>query len=309
MPINNEITLSRAIALFLGDQIAETKRSYQYVLRYLEEYTHVTGLYLVKDVRSDHLIEMIQKVVAKPSVKSTATVNKYIKTTKVFFNWCIKHGFIQPPSPAMAIKRKKEPMAVNRQKAMPDEIYLKVVDCVKWDTRAYALVLFLGDSGDRIGGAAHLEWRHLDLNKRSALVTEKGQDPRYVYFRAECCLALLRWKTEQSADQGDYVFSKNGSQLSNDALGQYFTRWCHKAGVGNWGPHSLRHRLGYQMADKRIAPSTAAMVLGHTNVTTTLKNYYPRDWERAQQIVDELGFEPGKKAESPKILVDNCATG
>ncbi len=301
----SEMTLSRAINLFLGDQNPETKRSYQYVLRYLEEYTHVIGLYLVSEVRPDHLIELIQKVVARPSVKSTATVNKYIKTTKVFFNWCIKVGFILPPSPANAIKRKKEPMAVSRQKAMPDEIYLKIVDCVKWDIRAYALVLFLGDSGDRIGGAAHLRWKDLDLNKRSALVTEKGQDPRYVYFRPECCTALLRWKLKQDKDEEAFVFSKAGEFLSNDALGQYFTRWCHKAGVGNWGPHSLRHRLGYQMADKRIAPSTAAMVLGHTNVTTTLKNYYPRDWERAQQVVDELGFSPDEKPKTPKIIPDN----
>jgi integrase len=301
--------LSRAIKLFLGDQKASTGKSYRYVLNYMEEYTHITGLYELSEVHPAHLIEMIQIVVARPTVKSTATVNKYIKTIKVFFNWCIKHGFIDPPSPAQAIKRKKEPMAVARQKAMPDASYHQLVDCAKWDVRAYALVLFLGDSGDRIGGAAHLKWRDLDLAKRSALVTEKGQDPRYVYFRAECCTALLRWKTKQGKGDDDYVFSKDGKAISNDALGQYFTRWCHKAGIGNWGPHSLRHRLGYQMADKRIAPSTAAMVLGHVNVTTTLKNYYPRDWERAQQVVDELGFDPANRPQTPKIIEDKLGTG
>lgn len=301
--------LSRAIKLFLGDQKPTTARSYAYVLKFMEEYTHVYGLYNLHEIHPDHLIEMIQLVVQRPTVKSTATVNKYIKTIKVFFNWCIKCGFLAPPSPAVAIKRRKEPMAVSRQKAMPDATYLQLVERVKWDVRAYALVLFLGDSGDRIGGAAHLRWSDVDLNKRSALVTEKGQDPRFVYFRPECCLALTRWRTEQAAKPDAFVFSKDGGLISNDALGQYFTRWCHKAGIGNWGPHSLRHRLGYQMADKRIAPSTAAMVLGHVNVTTTLKNYYPRDWERAQMVVDELGFDPAKKPELPKILKDNLGTG
>ena len=48
--------LSRAIKLFLGDQKPTTARSYAYVLKFMEEYTHVYGLYSLHEIHPDHLI-------------------------------------------------------------------------------------------------------------------------------------------------------------------------------------------------------------------------------------------------------------
>lgn len=303
-----KITLSRAIKLFLGDKTPNTRRSYQYVLKYMEEYTHVTGFYTLDEIKPDHLIEMIQIVEERQSVQSVETVNKYIKTIKVFFNWCIKCKFIDPPSPAEAVKRRRAPLAVDREKAMPNDQFTKLITRVQFDVRAYALVSFLADSADRIGGAANLQWKDVDLNKRRAVVTEKGQDPRFVFFGEECCAALVRWRTKQGKNEKAYVFSRDGEFTSGDALGQYFTRWCKKAGIGNWGPHSLRHRKAYNAVDEGYPPTTVALMLGHRNVMTTLRSYYPRDWELAREAVEKMSYKPNQRPELPKIFEDKFGT-
>lgn len=310
MPLANEMTLARAIKLFLGDQKPTTGRSYKYVLNYMQEYTHLNGLSLLSEIQPDHLIEMIQMVNERPTVKSVKTVNKYIKTIKVFFNWCLKFGFISPPAPSEAIKRRKEPIAVPRTKAMPNDQYATLLEYVRWQPRALALVLFLGDSGDRISGAANLKWKDIELTNRQATVTEKGQEPRFVFYSPDCTLALMRWKLLQAGKNDEcYVFSRNGDFISADSLGQFFTRKCIKAGIGNWGPHSLRHRFGHNAYDEGIGAPVVQVALGHRNLKTTLDSYFPRSYEDAKAAVDLLSRKYRERPELPKILKDDLSTG
>lgn len=79
--------------------------------------------------------------------------------------------------------------------------------------------------------------------------------------------------------------------MGNDSLGQLFTRICKRAGIPSYGPHSLRHRKGHQLADAKVNPSTAAMVLGHSDPTITLQHYYPKDWERAKREANNLATQ------------------
>jgi hypothetical protein len=199
---------------------------------------------------------------------------------------------MEPPSPAASVKRLSQAQMVPRDKAMPDQAYLQLLDYCKYDKRAFALVLFLGDTGCRIGGCAGLRWADIQFAEEIAIVQEKGAPERFVFFGHECSIALLRWQQEQRLKrQGEFVFSRNGKRMNNDSLGQYFEKVCQRAGIGQWGPHSLRHRKGHQMADSKVAPTVAQTVLGHTDVNTTLKHYYPKDLTRAQEVVKDLAFK------------------
>ncbi len=284
------LNLLDAINLFLGEQIPTTRKSYFYNLRDLR-------LYLgderpLNDVTGEDMIRFSQHYRSKAGIKSAHTYNKCVKTVRTFFNWCIKSDLMQPPSPALAIKRLTTSQKIPRDKAMPHEAYIQLLDYCKWDKRGYALVLFLGDTGCRIGGAAGLRWADIQFNEEIASVTEKGKVERFVFFGHECSVSMLRWQQEQRLKRrGEYVFSRNGVQMQNDSLGQYFEKLCKRAGIGQFGPHSLRHRKGHQMADNKVAASVAQTVLGHADVGTTLNHYYPKDLARAQDVVKELSFK------------------
>lgn len=290
--------LQRAVTLFLGEQIASTRRSYFYVLKAMQNYIGLTRD--IQGINPDDLIEHMQKIRARPEITSPATVNKHVKTIRTFFNWCIKTNLMKPPSPADALKRQRQSRFVDRDKAMPDYLYEQLLDYARWTPRYHALVLFLGDTGCRIGGAAGLKWTDIDFETRTATVTEKGEKSRKVFFGLETANALYRWRQQVTFKRGDHVFQKDGSRMKNDSLGQLFEKCCQRAGIGQWGPHSLRHRKGHQFADNKIAPTIAAMALGHENPTTTLESYYPQDWDRVKKEMEKLAHKSDKK--SSKII-------
>lgn len=256
------------------------------------------------DITGEDMIRFSQFYRSKSGVSSPATYNKCVKTVRTLFNWAIRSNLMPPPSPALAIKRLSMTQKVPRDKAMPEEAYVQLLDFCKWDPRAFALVLFLGDTGCRVGGAAGLRWGDIHFADETAIVTEKGAKERYVFFGHETAIALLRWQQQQRLKRrGEFVFSRNGIQMKNDSLGQFFEKQCLKAGIGQWGPHSLRHRKGHQMADNKVAPTVAQTVLGHVDVNTTLNHYYPKDLHRAQEVVKELAFKrPHLSPVKPYIL-------
>lgn len=290
--------LQRAVTLFLGEQIPSTRRSYHYVLKAMLNYIgHTRDL---ESIKSDDLIEHMQKIRARPEIKSPATVNKHVKTIRTFFNWCVKSNLMKPPSPGDALKRQRQSKFVERDKAMSDYLYEQLLEYARWTPRYLALILFLGDTGCRIGGAAGLQWSDIDFEHRIATVTEKGEKSRKVFFGLECSKALLRWRQQVTFKRGDYVFQKDGSRMKNDSLGQLFEKCCQRAQIGQWGPHSLRHRKGHQFADAKVAPTIAAQALGHASPTTTLESYYPHDWDRVQKEMEKLAHKSDKK--SNKII-------
>jgi len=286
--------LDRAVTLFLGEQIASTRRSYFYVLKAMQSY--IGEARPIQGIKPDDLIEHMQAIRARPEVKSPATVNKHVKTIRTFFNWCIKTNLMKPPSPADALKRQRQSKFIEREKAMPDYLYEQLLDYTRWNSRYHALVLFLGDTGCRIGGAAGLKWSEIDFETRTATVTEKGEKSRKVFFGLECSKALLKWRKEVTFKRGEHVFQKDGSRMKNDSLGQLFEKCCQRAQIGQWGPHSLRHRKGHQFADAKIAPTIAAQALGHASPTTTLESYYPHDWDRVQKEMEKLAHKSSQKS-------------
>jgi integrase len=281
------LPLSEALALFVGAQIPTTARSYWYVLRSLQEF--VGPARPLAAVRPEMLIEYVQTLHERPTLKSPASFNKHIKTIRTFFNWAVKAGLLDQ-SPANGLKRARLPQAIPREKAMSDAAYAQLVDYARWTPRYLALVLFLGDTGCRIGGATGLRWSEIDFAERRAVVTEKGLPARPVWFGEACARALLAWRSKHTMRDGDYVFQKHGRRLRNDSLGLLFERICQRAGIGTYGPHSLRHRKGHQLADAHVAPSLAAVALGHENPVTTLLYYYPKDWDRVRAELEKLAY-------------------
>jgi integrase len=112
-----------------------------------------------------------------------------------------------------------------------------------------------------------------------------------VSFGENTAQALRNWlfvRPQKHRVTGVYVFSLNGEYMNPEQISQIIRRNCHRIGLRSLGAHSLRHRKGHQFADARIAPTIAAVALGHADVTTTLSHYYPDDYESADRALREL---------------------
>lgn len=273
--------LSKAIDLFLGHyEKAGTREAYIYPLRHLSEY--IGPARPISEITQLDLERWNNAL--NRSHYATATRNKYRRSIKSFFNYLVRLGQI-PQSPATAITVKRRRQAVEKDRAMPDAALNRLLDFVQWKPRKrdHALILFLADSGCRIGEATTLTLDRLDLEQRRAWIDGKTGG-RFVPFGEECSRILKLWLIQKGG--GDYVFSEGAAPLTN--LDQVFRRACMKAGIGSWGPHSLRHRKGWQFSDGNLSAKLAQETLGHYSIETTLNSYYPRDWKRIAEAADKL---------------------
>lgn len=293
--------LQKAIDLFLGEHKATTRKTYAASLTIMRDYLGPARP--LADIQPAHLIEFFQKVIYSKGY-AAATIQKHTKTIKTFFNWCVRVDLLVK-SPALPIRGRKLPRNISRDKAMTDAELAAIIEAVRWDKpRDFALILFLADTGCRRGGAAGLTLKDIDWGKLRATVTEKGEKSRLVAFSPLCALALQRWLANRQAHykiRGVHVFSTDGSPMKPENVSLIIRRAAHAAGVRVLSSHSLRHRKGHQLADSRIAPSIAATVLGHSDVTITLQHYYPADWESAEQAMRELMTDPAALADDSKI--------
>lgn len=286
--------LSEAVEIFLGEYTnPRTQRAYKYIIQPMQNFLGPTRP--VKSLKKVHLIEYSQHLQDKDW--SPATFNKNIKGIRVFFNWLIKADVIQQ-SPAVILKRAKVPQKFDRAKAMPDEDLQILLARMKFHPRRLALILFLADTGCRIGGAAKLCVNDIDFDQLTALVVEKGNKARPVFFGETCADALTDWIQHWNKQPEDFVFSKNTKSIKATSLSQHFRRSCRMAGIKERGPHSLRYRKGFQLADSKVVPSTTQTILGHSNVTTTLQHYSPRDYETAAEQVREHAIQTGDKPDN-----------
>lgn len=278
--------LEKAVRLFLSQYSNEgTRRAYADVLRLLIE--SVGGQTSVQTITPAELLGY--GVTLSQRSYADATKMKHIKSIKTFFNWLVEMEIIER-SPAKKLRFQRPPRRISREKAMTDEELQKILDFVKWKPRDYALILFLADTGCRAAGAATLRTRDLDIKGRCAIVCEKFDKERKVFFGDECARALSLWLLKKG--KGEYVFSRGAKPIKPDNVSLVVRRACARVAIRSLGSHSLRHRKGHQFADARIAPSIAATALGHENVTITLEYYYPTDYDSAARALSELATHP-----------------
>lgn len=280
--------LDKAVSLFLGEHKPTTRKAYAHALLPMRDWVGpARELATIKPVL---LIEYWQTVV-QPHGYALATERKLAKGIKTFFNWCVKIDLLRR-SPAAMLKAQRIPRLISRDKAMRDDELAAVLDHLRHKTipRDYALVLFIAQTGCRIGGAAGLKLADIDWAVLRALVTEKGHDPRPVAFDDDCARALRHWLAYRSAHyaiRGVHVFSRYGEPPNPKYLGKQVRRACLAVGIRSLGPHSLRHRKGHQLSDHKVSPPVAATAMGITT-GVMLGFYYPTDWETAERELRKL---------------------
>ena len=286
------MNLQSLIGLFLDQyQKATTRRTYAKSLNDLA--AHIGPARPVTEIDNVELLRYHNWL--KQRNYAAATLRQRVQSIKTFFNWLEKMELIEK-NPGKVMKNRRLPKRQSRDKAMTDEELNLILDYMQYHNRRdYALVLFLADTGCRIGGAAKLKVEHIDWGKREATVTEKGDKTRQVRFGKSTSLELRKWILYRGVTAGPYVFSPNGQRIKPETLSQRIRRACYalrKVGkeIRVLSAHSLRHRKGFQFADNRIAATYAATALGHESVHTTLGHYYPDDWETAAEMLDELSL-------------------
>jgi len=219
---------------------------------------------------------------------SPFTVAGHVRAIKRLFNWLEDEGVIEA-NPVRKIRtprpKRKEPKAVDLQDFLAllatteaGGVADRSAERSRRSLRDRAILLFLADTGCRVGGLCGLRVHDLDLGGGLAVITEKGDKARLVPFTSATAEALRAWLAVRPEDQGPWVFVSVSTNvkggLTPGGVIQMLKRRARKAGVtGVVNPHSFRHFFAREYLMNGGDLATLADLLGHSSVEVTKASY------------------------------------
>lgn len=298
-------TFSEALLTFCKlDRSPYTNRQYELVLTRLA--ADIGPQRDISLIRYEDLVDYFSRQRARGL--KPITLNSYLSVHKSFFNWCIERGYIEQ-SPAADVRLRKPKRDQTKQRAIPPDELRAIVEYARIvSPRNYALLLFMIDTGCRVGGLISMTCANLDLVENTAILIEKGNMQHRAMFTERTAAALQRWLKLRPVCDHDYVWTGQGPEykaLTRHAVSYIMYRLCERTGASRlWGPHAIRHAVGHAWAKAGVPLSTTARKLGHANKSITAEYYYPDDDEYLREMTQRnaLAALNDDQADLPRIL-------
>lgn len=140
--------------------------------------------------------------------------------------------------------------------------------------RDRAILAFLLDTGARASGVVTLTIDHLDMQHRTALVSEKGKKSRLVAFHEITAGILGEWLRVRSSVPPVFYNLRTHDAMLPGGLQQLMKRLAKRAGItSRVNPHSWRHTFAREYLARGGHPSSLQILMGHKDVETTLGIY------------------------------------
>ena len=218
---------------------------------------------------------------------SPYTIRQYVKCARRFFKWLYEDGKLDQ-NPADRLKMPPKP-DMPRKGISKTDLFKIIAAAEESCVRDLAIVLFLADTGCRVGGLANLKIENIDLQNRRAVVFEKGKGgnakKRIVFFGERTAYALsslIIQRPDHEIDQSARDYLLLGSRksegyyqkLSENGIYQVIKRLAKLVGIQEgFNPHNFRHGAIRGWLANGMPLSLASQLAGHSSVTVTADIY------------------------------------
>lgn len=222
---------------------------------------------------------------------SGSTIEKFAIAIKNLLQYYEMKG-LRVENPGLVPKIKKDrvmPRVAN------ESDYYKVLNVIPTSgynhIRNKAIVALLYDSGARLNEILSLNIQDIDVEKKHITIrTEKHSENspfRNIFYREQTIVYLNTWikkrerllKTLSIEDKDALFISVRGGVCGEGtearrtdiaAMGEVLRKYSKQAGLQNtFNAHSLRHRFGRVLAEKRVDDLLIAQFMGHRNVDSS----------------------------------------
>ncbi len=203
---------------------------------------------------------------------SAWTLHGYLRTIRHFFNWLEEEEMLEQ-NPAKRLKLFRLPKPP--RKGIPDADRDAMLSMRRDNVRDFAILMFVATTGCRIGGVTTLTIDNLDIENRTAIITEKGQKSRTVFLGSKAANALQSWLDVRPSTNAREIFvQKEGKGLTSSGIYQVFKRAAKDASVKkNWNPHQWRHAFARNFLRNGGDIGMLSQILGHSSLHVTLIHY------------------------------------
>lgn len=209
------------------------------------------------------------------------TQAKKLERLKVFFRWCVDHGYMEA-SPAAAVKAPK----VRQVPTLPltrDEVAKLLAAALDQGTRAEgrrlrAYILVCRYTGLRRGDAATLACDAL-RGEELLLRQEKTGEPLYTLLPRAVVDELRH--VERLSPRHWFWTGTGSTETVGGNYGRSFRRLCAKCGIENGHLHRLRDTFAVESLNAGVPIEIVSKLLGHASIRITERHYSP--WVSSRQ--------------------------
>lgn len=230
---------------------------------------------------------MLAEIVVSVKQIDTAIIREYLsnymskhKTSKVtldnirriissFFAWLEEENYIIK-SPVRRIHKIRTGKIV---KATYSDEELEIMRDNCNNIRDLAIIDILASTGIRVGELVNMDINDIDFTKRECLVLGKGNKERVVYFDARTKIHLQQYlDTREDNNTALFVsLHRPNKRLKISGVEIRLRRLGRELAIERVHPHKFRRTLATRAIDKGMPIEQVQVLLGHSQIDTTLQ--------------------------------------
>lgn len=271
--------------------------------RGIKSYEEVLGRFITfaGDIQVDQITTELVREYKRDLMErvSAGTTRNALTVVRMFCAWCVQEGHLEH-NPALTVSHPHvedpDPDPLTREQiaallAALDRPPSSHKACWRRNRRAVYLMLY---AGLRLAEVAGLEWRDVDLERRTITVRRdiaKGGKPRVLPICDEL-LDELRMASQRKphwavVDRGE-TGPGQGAPLGIKGLARLFERWLPRRGI-HIHAHQLRKTFATELYVRGEDIVTIQRLLGHSDPKTTMR-YIGACSDKEQRAVERLQF-------------------
>jgi len=201
-----------------------------------------------------------------------ASVQTTVAAARAYIRWAVEHQYV---ARECARWQPRVRVADMPPKAIRDGDAERLIAAAT-SARDRVLLLFLRDTGARIGTILALDVEDLDVARRRAIARQKGGGLVMLYLSDRLVEALRVYLRALGDPCRGPLFPGRGAggRLSVPGARHMILRLSRRVGIaGRVNPHSWRHAFARRCVRAGLDLSRTARLLGHKSVTVTARYY------------------------------------
>lgn len=207
--------------------------------------------------------------------KSRATLARRTAAARAFSTWACREGYLDKDVAARLSSPKvgQHLPTVLSEKDAGELMGNAASESEEEFLRDSAMLELLYATGMRVAELVGLNVLDVDLQRRTARVTGKGNKQRVVPFGQAAADALAEWidkaRPEMAKDEQALFVGKRGARIDPRQVRRIVEKAAQVTGAPGLSPHGLRHSAATHLLEGGADLRVVQEVLGHSSLQTT----------------------------------------